>query len=200
MSLGGAKINSLNNAIDKAFQQGVITVVSAGNGSTDACEITPASAETSISVGALEKDADKMSWYSNYGACVDIFAPGDDVESATSSGNSVTELRTGTSMAGPLVAGVVALLMEKYPSADVQAIRDLLLISGSLENKIQGDIKGSPNLILSTTKMNETPFGEQGGEEPLCAGVSGKCLVNEDCCGEGYCHLRNNGNLRCKID
>lgn len=156
MSLGGPNLRSLNDAIDSAYKVGLLTVASAGNQNTDACTISPASAQSSISVGALQKGADKLSSYTNYGSCVDIFAPADGIESAGNSGDSSSSTKTGTSMAGPLVAGVAALFMEKYPNANVETVRNYVLTSGILEDKIDGDLKGSPNRLISTIGITRT--------------------------------------------
>ena len=151
MSLGGSRMQSLNDALDSAFQKGLLAVVSAGNNNVDACMISPASAGTVISVGALQKGKDELSSYSNYGVCVDIFAPGDSIKSATSADNQSLGFMSGTSMAGPLVAGVAALFMEAFPNANIKTIRNFVLDSGILKGKISCDTKGSPNRLVTTT-------------------------------------------------
>ena len=80
MSLGGGKSKAENNAVAAAVDAGVVMVVAAGNGSADACKYSPASEPLAITVGSTTKE-DDQSWFSNWGLCVDIYAPGSDITS-----------------------------------------------------------------------------------------------------------------------
>ena len=109
MSLGGAASQSLDDAVKASIASGITYVVAAGNYAEDACNDSPARVPGAITVGATDRYDYAPSW-SNYGSCIDLFAPGVDVESAYNTGDTATAYLSGTSMASPHVAGVVALL------------------------------------------------------------------------------------------
>ena len=101
MSLGGSFSASLNQAVNNAVAGGITMVVAAGNESTDACSKSPASAESAITVGSTTSSNDNASSFSNYGQCVDVWAPGSSITSAWYTSNSATNTISGTSMASP---------------------------------------------------------------------------------------------------
>src|SRR5829696_1461893 len=116
MSLGGGASSALDAAVSRSISDGVTYAVAAGNGNRgckaqDACNYSPARAPDALTIGATDKTDTKARW-SNYGACVDWFAPGVSITSAWSTGNSATNTISGTSMATPHVAGVGALYLQ----------------------------------------------------------------------------------------
>lgn len=149
MSLGGSLSSALNAAVARAVAQGVTMVVAAGNENTDACRKSPASEPSAITVGATTS-ADARASFSNFGTCVDIFAPGLNITSAWHSGASATNTISGTSMASPHAAGVAALALEANPTASPIAVTDFLIANAS-RNKLSSLGSGSPNRLLFST-------------------------------------------------
>ena len=117
LSLGASKSESLNSAIDRAYTDGITVVVAAGNANVDACTTSPASNKVSaLTVGATTR-SDARASYSNFGACLDLFAPGSEIKSAWFTSTSATNILSGTSMASPHVAGLAARYLSAVPAA-----------------------------------------------------------------------------------
>jgi hypothetical protein len=146
MSLGGPVCNSLNEAVNAATEVGCLMVVASGNDNADACRSSPGSAEGALNVGATT-DTDARASYSNWGSCVDIFAPGSGIISAFSTSDTAYTTMDGTSMATPHVAGVVAALYSIYPDMSVNDVKGELH-SLSLKNVVTNPGTGSPNELL----------------------------------------------------
>jgi subtilisin family serine protease len=131
MSLGGGANSSVDDAVKNMIADGVGTAVAAGNGNQggraqDACRYSPARVAEAMTIGATTKTDAKTSW-SNYGKCVDWFAPGLSITSAwIGSSNTETNTISGTSMAAPHTAGVAALYLQSNPGASPQGVRDAL--------------------------------------------------------------------------
>ncbi|WP_078084757.1 S8 family serine peptidase [Microbulbifer mangrovi] len=120
-SIGGGASNSVDNAIRSAINAGFTVVVSAGNDAKDACTQSPARVKEALTVGATDKN-DARASFSNYGQCVDVWAPGVDVRSAYPSSNTATASWQGTSMAAPHVSGIAALYLQGAPNAAVASV------------------------------------------------------------------------------
>jgi cerevisin len=112
MSLGGGASRTLDRVVNAAVDAGIHFAVAAGNDNRNACNYSPAAAEKAVTVGATAID-DKMAWFSNHGKCVDVFAPGKDVLSTWIGSDVATNTISGTSMASPHVAGLLAYLASQ---------------------------------------------------------------------------------------
>ena len=145
MSLGGEANASLDSAVENLFNNGYVMVVAAGNSNTDACSSSPARVSKAITVAATDS-TDTRASYSNYGSCVDIFAPGSQINSSWIGSNTATKVLNGTSMATPHVVGVVAEMLQSTPTATPQTISNNLLNQAS--NNVVKNPSGSPNRLL----------------------------------------------------
>ncbi|KZT22518.1 hypothetical protein NEOLEDRAFT_1137991 [Neolentinus lepideus HHB14362 ss-1] len=115
MSLGGGKSRALDDAVNRAVDMGMHFAVAAGNDNRDACQYSPAAAEKAVTVGASTL-GDERAYFSNHGECVDVFAPGLNILSTYIGSNTSTTTMSGTSMASPHTAGMLAYLLSLYPS------------------------------------------------------------------------------------
>jgi cerevisin len=115
MSLGGGKSNALDQAVNGAVETGLHFAVAAGNDNRDACSYSPAAAEKAVTVGASTL-ADERAYFSNFGPCVDVFAPGLNILSTWIGSKHAVNTISGTSMASPHTAGLLAYLLSIYPS------------------------------------------------------------------------------------
>jgi subtilisin family serine protease len=153
MSLGGGASTTLDNAVKNAIAKGVTFAVAAGNGNflgfaANACNYSPARVPEAITVGATDK-TDKKASFSNYGTCVDIFAPGVGITSAWYTSATATNTISGTSMASPHVAGVAAQYLQSNPGATPAGVASAL-IAGATTGKVTSPGSGSPNRLLFT--------------------------------------------------
>ena len=145
MSLGGATSSSLDSAVENLYNNGYVMVVAAGNSNTDACTSSPARVSKAITVAATD-NTDTRASYSNYGSCVDIFAPGSQINSSWIGSNTATKILNGTSMATPHVAGVDAEMLQSTPTAAPHTISTNLLNQAS--SNVVKNPSGSPNRLL----------------------------------------------------
>ncbi len=154
LSLGGSPSTSLDSAVNRAVKAGVNVVVAAGNDSRDACGESPARVPNALTIGATTK-TDARASFSNYGSCVDLWAPGDRIVSAINSGDTAAATYSGTSMAAPHVAGAVALYLQGAPSATPAQVTNAL-VGNSVLNVLSG-LLGSTNRLLRTVLATDAP-------------------------------------------
>ena len=146
MSLGGGASSALDTAVNNLSNSGVAIAVAAGNSNTNACNSSPARAANAITVGSTTS-TDARSSFSNFGSCLDLFAPGSGILSAWIGSTTATRTISGTSMASPHVAGVAALYKQANPSASASTVRNAI-VNGATTNVVTSAGTGSPNRLL----------------------------------------------------
>jgi len=159
MSLGGGASQSLDDAVQNSIDAGVSYAVAAGNDDADACNSSPARVADALTVGSTTSN-DARSSFSNYGSCVDVFAPGSDIKSSWHTSDTATNTISGTSMASPHVAGVVALFLENNTGASPSTAFDK--VTNTATEGAISDVNGSPNLLLYS--LLESSDGGDGGD------------------------------------
>jgi cerevisin len=146
--------NSVDEVIAGASAAGIHVSVAAGNDGIDACGSTPAhlggANSNVVTVGSVNIN-NKVSTFSNIGKCVDIYAPGEQILSAWSTGDTIINFLSGTSMACPHTTGVMAYLMAQDVAGLGQnpAALKAKLLQTARQAKVSGNLGGSPNLLLS---------------------------------------------------
>ncbi|KAG0202806.1 serine protease [Mortierella sp. GBA30] len=155
MSLGGGKSRALTTAVANAVATGLHFAVAAGNDNRDACDYSPADVEAAVTVGASTLD-DSRAYFSNYGSCVDIFGPGLNIESTWIGGDDDKRTISGTSMASPHVAGLIAYYLSLAPENSSafhtgpmtpKEMKDLLIARGTRDalSDVRSD---TPNILI----------------------------------------------------
>jgi subtilisin family serine protease len=174
MSLGGGASSALDTAVNNSINSGVTYAVAAGNSNVDACGSSPARAPAAITVGSTT-NTDARSSFSNFGTCLDIFAPGSSITSAWYTSDTATNTISGTSMASPHVAGVAALYLHQNGNQPPATVRNAL-VAAATSGVVTGAGTGSPNLLLYSLfgapppTPTPTPTPPPGGAELLVNG------------------------------
>ncbi|ONI89394.1 aqualysin [Saccharothrix sp. ALI-22-I] len=167
MSLGGNGDSTLDAAVRRSIASGLTYAVASGNSGQDACRYSPGRVSEAITVNASGA-SDTRAWFSNWGSCTDLYAPGVDITSTWSDSDTATEIISGTSMASPHVAGAAALYLAANPTASPQQVQDALKGTTS-PNRVADAGSGSPNLLLFTGAAGPDTLGRG---ERLNAGQS----------------------------
>ncbi len=155
MSLGGEFHAALNTAVENTSSAGLTVVVSAGNWAIDACQHSPASAPSAITTGAADI-LDRYAPFSNWGPCVDLFAPGVSVVTAHHTGDSDTRQNGGTSMSAPHAAGAAAIVLATNPGASPAQVQAALVNSASA-GVLASLPATTPNRLLFIGAVEGTP-------------------------------------------
>ena len=146
MSLSSIASTALNLAVTNSINSGVTYVVSAGNTGSNACNYSPASLPQAIAVGAIA-GLDARANFSNFGPCVDLFAPGYNIYSATNTDDSAYLLLSGTSQASAFAAGAAALYLASNPAASPAEVAQALT-TGATSGVVTGLTSDTPNRLL----------------------------------------------------
>lgn len=163
MSLGGGASTATDQAVTRLRNSGVVVVVAAGNENQNACNVSPARANGAITVGSTQSN-DYRSSFSNWGTCVNIFAPGSNITSSWNTGSSAVNTISGTSMATPHVAGAAALYLANNPNATPAQVEQALY-STATPSKVINAGTGSTNRMLYTA-FSDTGEGTPDNPDP----------------------------------
>lgn len=155
LSLGSDPSSSLDTAVRNSIADGVTYAIAAGNDNASACNYSPGRVDAAITVGSTTS-TDGRSSFSNWGTCLDTFAPGSSITSTMNGSDTATGTKSGTSMATPHVAGVAATYLQGNPSASPTSVRDAI-VNSATPNVVTSPGSGSPNRLLYASAPTTVP-------------------------------------------
>jgi subtilisin family serine protease len=204
MSMGGSLSPTLSAAVQNSIAAGITYAVSAGNSAVDACGQSPANVGAALTVASVNNTDTQTSW-SNYGSCVDLYAPGNSVRtSSMTTDTSVTSV-SGTSISSPLVAGAAALYLESHPAAAPSEVVSVITASATV-GRVQLLGTGSPNRLLYTLEFlagSPPPAVDTAAGPSLGSGTGSGTTTTADAppsaavtanCTKGSCTLDGSGS------
>ncbi len=171
MSLGGGIQQALDDAVAASIASGVTYAIAAGNSGADACSFSPSRVPTAITLGATDINDNRAS-ISNFGTCLDLFAPGVSIVSDWLTSDTATAVLSGTSMATPHTTGAAALVLSANPTFTPQQVRDQI-VANATTGVVANPGTGSPNLLLFVGTGAPPP-------PPTCSGTNNTDLAIPD--------------------
>jgi subtilisin family serine protease len=162
MSLGGGVSSTLDSAVESLVSKGITVAVAAGNSAADACTSSPARTPGVITVAASDA-TDGFAYFSNFGSCVDVIAPGVSITSDWIGSTTATAAISGTSMASPHVAGLIASMMTYGYKSPAEV--EYLLESGAVVSAVRNSPSATPNLLAQVVSVS-TPISESPSASP----------------------------------
>jgi subtilisin family serine protease len=160
---------ALDDAIRNSIKAGITYVVAAGNSNADSCNFSPQRVKEAITVGATDRTDARAGW-SNYGSCVDLFAPGTDIATTGHDSDTATTRVSGTSLAAPIAAGAAALYLADHPTATPGQVHDAL-VNCAATDAISNLRSGSPNRLLNT-QCNKPITVSNPGRQVTAKGIA----------------------------
>lgn len=192
MSLGGRGRDSVYPRVfNSAVESGVVVVVASGNEESDGCNFSPGFVDEVISVGSIDQQ-DARSWFSNWGSCVDIWAPGSDIISAGIESDTDSDRLSGTSMACPHVSGAAALVLQQHKDWKFAAVLEKMHATGE-KGAISDLTSNDTNILLwvgdgDAAVPAPTPPSPGPTENPCPSYCnSWACFLYDDCVRDGCC-------------